>query len=134
MGGRVVLFLRTLNLSSKNHNFFIYIFILLFYVPFLVIVFFFFFFFFLVDNFCFLFFNKQPLSGFLKYRCFCISQIYKYNARSFKNAYGKGLFIVKLQAYSLLLDWKMRSFGGVFKHLTWILKAFFFLLFFKEQL
>ena len=40
MGGRVVLFLRTLNLSSKNDNFFIYLFILLFYVPFLVIVFF----------------------------------------------------------------------------------------------
>ena len=37
----------------------------------------------------------------------------------------RSLFLVKLQAYSLLLDRKMGSFGGVFKYFTLILGACF---------
>ena len=43
---------------------------------------------------------------------------------------GKGgwLFLVELQAYSLLLASEISPLGGTFKDFNWILRAFFFFL------
>ena len=36
------------------------------------------------------------------------------------------MFLVHLETYSLLHDWEVSLLGGIFKHFTWILGAFFF--------
>ena len=41
------------------------------------------------------------------------------------------MFLVELQAYSLLPDWEMSPLGGIFRDFTWILGAFF--LFFQKS-
>ena len=129
MGGRVILFLKTLNLISKNQSsLYLYIYFTL-YLLFLVTIFYFYF---LVDNFCFFFFffNKQPLNCFLKNRCSCISKAYTFGGKSgwchtripvcgWGEWRGGG-------AYSLLLDWEMSSVWGFFKYFILILRAFFF--------
>ena len=134
MGRRVVSFLKTLNLIYKNQNSLLLHIYFTFNLLFLVTVFFLFF----SWQYIFLFFNEQALNAFVKNRCSCISKRYKYDWR-----FGWGhrriaiegrLFLVKLQAYSLLLHWQMRSIWGVFKDFIWILGAFFFYFFFPEQL
>ena len=114
MGRRVVSFLKTLNLIYKNQNSLLLHIYFTFNLLFLVTVFFLFF----SWQYIFLFFNEQALNAFVKNRCSCISKRYKYDWR-----FGWGhrriaiegrLFLVKLQAYSLLLHWQMRSIWGVF--------------------
>ena len=125
----MVLFLKTLKLSSKNHNLIFTYFLVIvcccccfcccyccycccFFFPFVLFYFVFFFF----------FFKKQPLRvSFLKNRCSCISKTYKCNSRSgwgfWRMSLGV-LCLVRFQTYSLLLDLEISPLGAFWKMLT----------------
>ena len=71
---------------------------------------------------------------FWKNRCLCIFKTCKYNSSSgwgFWECLWRVLFLVELQAYSLLPDWEMSPLGGIFRDFIWILEAFF--LFFQKS-